>query len=120
MFVGDKCSKSSQSTSKTLQDATQLVSTFHDVRHGFKENILHVKTVLDSLFSECSSTRLLSKFSIKSFLITLVTLPKLKENLAYNSTALLDSVEMVKDLAIDINKKVLTAARRSTEIFVFL
>ncbi|XP_037026267.1 uncharacterized protein LOC119067416 isoform X2 [Bradysia coprophila] len=91
VFVGDKCSKNSQSTSRALQDATQLVSTFHDVKHGFKENILHVKTVLDSL---------------------LKTLPKLKENLAYNSTALLDSVELVKDLAVDINKK-LTALEES-------
>lgn len=35
------------------------------------------------------------------------TLPKLKENLSYNSTALLDSVELVKDLAMDIKRKVL-------------
>ncbi|KAJ6639707.1 hypothetical protein Bhyg_12454 [Pseudolycoriella hygida] len=91
VFVGDKCSKNSQSTTRALQDASELVSNFHDVRHGFKENILHVKTVLDSLFK---------------------TLPKLKENLAFNSTALLDTVELVKELAMDIDKK-LTALEES-------
>lgn len=85
VYIGESKPTIAHATSRALKDATRLVTSLREVRHGFSADVGHVQSVLASLIR---------------------TLPSLKTALADNSERLRESVDVIQQLAENVIDKV--------------